>query len=217
MIKLLGFRVEGIGFRWRKIASRFFTELRPSLKPDTYHLTPNRGYSLVEVLIAITVLLIALVGPLTIAHSGLKRANFSKEQTQAIFLAQEGIEGVVKLREDRALSATSYGDLNQVWGNMTALNSLCPSSGSERCGVTVSETGTIDIYRCGSCGIKYDSSWRVPYKQGVTGGLDTKYTRELQINVNDTYAQVWSNVSWGSEESQQVTLETFIYNIYYEQ
>ena len=69
------------------------------------HKKMNRGYSLVEVLVAISVLLIALVGPLTIASSGLKRANFAKEQTLAIFLAQEGMEAVVKLREDAALGA----------------------------------------------------------------------------------------------------------------
>ena len=70
-----------------------------------YLTTKERGYSLVEVLVAISVLLIALVGPMTIAQSGLKRSAQSKDNTMAVFLAQEGIEAVVKIREEDALGA----------------------------------------------------------------------------------------------------------------
>lgn len=184
----------------------------------------NGGYSLVEVLVAITVLMVALVGPLTIASSGLKRANFAKEQTLAIFLAQEGMEAVVKLREDSALSATSFDDLNQMWATtFNAIGSRCVIGSSNYCGVNIAEDGSVtstSVYQCSSsnCLIKYLSSGRVPYRQGTSAtGSDTIYTRQLQITVTGSaYARVISTVSWSTDPADKVVVETYIYNTYYE-
>lgn len=184
----------------------------------------NKGYSLVEVLVAITVLLIALVGPLTIASSGLKRANFAKEQTLAIFLAQEGMESVVKLREDAALGASSFDNLSQVWTTtFSAIGSRCVVGSSNYCGVSIAEDGSINsnsIYQCTAtnCLIKHLSSARVPYRQGTSvTGEDTIYTRQIQVTVSGSaYAQVVSTVSWGASASDKVTVETYVYNTYYE-
>lgn len=184
------------------------------------HVRLKKGYSLVEVLVAITVLLIALVGPLTIAHSGLKRAVHSKDNTMAVFLAQEGIEAVVKLREDDALDASSYDNLSAVWGNMTALASLCPVGSGHSCGVLIADDGSVttgSFYRCsGNCVMKKYSSARVPLKQGASGGTDTVYTRELNITVDNALARVRSQVSWGPSASERVVLESYVYNTYYE-
>ena len=177
------------------------------------------GYSLVEVLVAISVLLIALVGPLTIAQTGLKRAIVSKDQTMAIFLAQEGIEAVVRLRENRALNSSSYTDLTQVWwGEGDSLRSLCPSSGSFTCGVSVSETGGVTLYRCSgdTCKFNYTSGARVPYKQqnGVNGSEPLR--RELKLDFTDNqFIKVTSTVAWEGGNSSSVVLESYIYNTYY--
>lgn len=181
----------------------------------------TRGYSLVEVLVAITVLLIALVGPLTIAYSGLKRANFSEEQTAAIFLAQEGIEAIVKLREDGALAGDSFSDSSTVWGNIADIGSLCPIGSDDYCGVSIPDDGNIlssHVYRCGGedCQVKYYDSARVPFKQGGGGGEDTIYSRRLQIDVETAYAHVVSRVDWGVDSSQGTELNSYIYNTYYE-
>lgn len=181
----------------------------------------ERGYSLVEVLVAITVLLIALVGPLTIAHTGLKRSYFSKEQTLSIFLAQEATEAVVKLREDAALAAASFSTAT-IWNNVLALNGRCPVGSNTYCGVTVAEAGTIvpgSFYVCNAtnCLMKYQSTARVPFKQGGSvAGTNTNYTRRIQIDVDSAAARVVSSVSWGPGPSDNVQLETYVYNIYYE-
>lgn len=176
-----------------------------------------------EVLIAITVLLIALVGPLTIAYSGLKRASLAKEQTMAIFLGQEATEAVVKLREDSALNATSFDNLGEMWSNtFSSLGNLCPIGSNNYCGVTVSDDGSLSVgsfYRCSgsNCLMKYQSTARVPYKQGSVAGEDSLYTRRMQITVNgNEFARVISTVSWGDGDSKRVDLETYVYNTYYE-
>lgn len=184
-------------------------------------LKTEQGYSLVEVLVAITVLLIALVGPLTIAHSGLKRANESKVNTLAVFLAQEGIEALVKLREDDALDASTYSDIGEVWNNMTTIAALCPVGGADRCGVQIAEDGSVttsSFYRCSgsNCVIDEHTGARVPLKQRASGGTATVYTRELSISVDNSLARVRAEVSWGDDPSDSVTLESYVYNTYYE-
>ncbi|MFT5036526.1 MAG: prepilin-type N-terminal cleavage/methylation domain-containing protein [Candidatus Azotimanducaceae bacterium] len=66
-------------------------------------ITLTKGYSLVEVLVSITILLLALVGPMTIASQGIKSATFALEQNTAFFLAQEGLEIMFALRSNYAL------------------------------------------------------------------------------------------------------------------
>lgn len=179
---------------------------------------PHGGYSLVEVLVAITVLLIALVGPLTIAQSGLKRAINSREQTSSIFFAQEGLESVVKLREDNALA--TYPDLDSLsttWNYLTALNGRCTSTNP--CGVTIGDDGAItssSFYNCNAtnCVMRYVSGARVPYKQGLASGTTSKYERKIVVSVTDESAVVTSTVTWGTRPDQKVELRTYIYNIY---
>ena len=52
----------------------------------------QKGFSLVETLVAISILLIVIVGPMTISMSTAKSSSFASEQVQAFFLAQEGLE-----------------------------------------------------------------------------------------------------------------------------
>ncbi|OGG42086.1 hypothetical protein A2837_00020 [Candidatus Kaiserbacteria bacterium RIFCSPHIGHO2_01_FULL_46_22] len=179
------------------------------------------GYSLVEVLVAITVLLIALVGPLTIAHTGLKRAYNSREQTMSVFLAQEGIEALYKLRENNALAAfpDSLSDLNSTWGYVSALAGRCTTASP--CGIQIGDEGMISsdsFYNCTTtnCIMHYTAGTDVPYRQGVTTGTETIYERELVITVDNDKAIIESTVTWGTRPDQQISLETYMYNIYYE-
>lgn len=203
----------------QKIAPRFSaSELAVSLRTNNYALATNRGYSLVEVLVAITVLLIALVGPLTIAHSGLKRAYNSREQTMAVFLAQEGLEAVAKLREDNAIAA--YPDFSLVentWGDVETVGNRCTPSNP--CGVNIGEDGAItssSFYTCNStnCAMRYSSTARVPYRQGVASGEATPYERRLIMDVDGARVSVTATVTWGESPSQNISLQSYFYNIY---
>lgn len=65
-----------------------------------YRLMTNKikytsGFSMVESLVAIAVLLIAIVGPLTIAINSIQYSNVAKDKLQATYLAQEQLELIV--------------------------------------------------------------------------------------------------------------------------
>ncbi len=52
------------------------------------HATSLTGFTLVETLVAVTILLVAIAGPMTIASRGMQNAYYAGDQTTAIYLAQ---------------------------------------------------------------------------------------------------------------------------------
>lgn len=68
----------------------------------------HKGFTLIETLVAISVLVMALVGPLTIAEQSLRSAYYSRDQITAFYLAQEGIEYVRAIRDQNYLEGRSW-------------------------------------------------------------------------------------------------------------
>jgi Tfp pilus assembly protein PilV len=76
--------------------------------------TSTKGYSLVEVLVAVSILMLSIVGPLTIAMKSLQSAQYARQQNTAFFLAQEGITIINTVRNNAAL-AVYTGATNDSW------------------------------------------------------------------------------------------------------
>lgn len=178
--------------------------------------TKRGGYSLVEVLIAITILLISIIGPFTIAATGLKNASFAKQQNTAFFLAQEGLEAVVKVREDSALYSYTYGAVpfENAWSSVEdfADGNKCEN---DPCGIDIGES--IELFLCSesgkTCDLYLDDNGRYRYSHN-SAGEETEYRREIYLDVNEDRAYIRSEVSWGSDPDQRVELATYVYNIY---
>ena len=68
----------------------------------------NRGFTLVETLIAITILISAVVGPMVVVQKSLSSANFSKSQIISFHLAGEAIEYIRNKRDENTLSGVSW-------------------------------------------------------------------------------------------------------------
>ncbi|OHA24390.1 MAG: hypothetical protein A3D50_00025 [Candidatus Taylorbacteria bacterium RIFCSPHIGHO2_02_FULL_44_12] len=60
----------------------------------------NGGFTIVETLVAITVLMIAIAGPLVVASKGLRAAVYARNQMIASYLAQESIEMIKNMRDN---------------------------------------------------------------------------------------------------------------------
>ncbi len=71
------------------------------------------GFTIVETLIAIAVLMIAIAGPLVVATKGLTSANYSKNQMIASYLAQESMEVVKSTRYNNMIDR---GEENWLFG-----------------------------------------------------------------------------------------------------
>jgi len=76
----------------------------------------NKGFTLVETLIAISVLMIAIVGPLTVANKAYTSAIDARNQSEAIFLAQEAMEYIDNMKDnDNQGNGTWNGSAPNSW------------------------------------------------------------------------------------------------------
>lgn len=65
--------------------------------------TFTKGFTLVETLVAITILIIGVLGPLALAARGISDGLFAQNQLTASLLAQEAIETIINRRNSNIL------------------------------------------------------------------------------------------------------------------
>jgi len=68
-----------------------------------YKTRSNRGFTIIETLVAVTILMIAVAGPLVVASKGLNAALYARDQVIASYLAQESME-VIKNQRDNNMN-----------------------------------------------------------------------------------------------------------------
>lgn len=193
------------------------------------HHTLQSGFSLVEVLVAISILLIATVGPMTIAARSLQYAEFSAQQNTAYFLAQEGIEAVAKVRADAGLASLSSPADSWAWtsGGQFGPPRQCFNT-SNGCGIDwQSVSNFVQVNNCTAavgCSIYFDetNTGSSRFVHGGTPDQETAYSRVITIEefgssgINQR-VRVNSTVTWNmhpSGQPQRVTLETYLHDIY---
>lgn len=106
----------------------------------------KKGFTLVESLIAITVLVLVTSGVSSAVQTGLSSYTFSKEQVAAFYLAQEGVEQIRNQRDtnrlagDVWLDGISYNSTDPCYfGNYCYVDAVentvdrCPGSDAESC------------------------------------------------------------------------------------
>ena len=71
-------------------------------------LLKKQGFSLIETLIAVSILMIAIVGPLSLVQAGLFSSIHQRNQVTATYLAQEAVEYIKNLRDTSFYE--NYGD-----------------------------------------------------------------------------------------------------------
>jgi prepilin-type N-terminal cleavage/methylation domain-containing protein len=187
----------------------------------------NEGFSLVETLVAISILLIVIVGPMTTSSRTAKSSTFATEQIQAFYLAQEGLELAQKVRDDFLLTQfrTTPAPNNSSWssfiGSTAYQHCLTPNGCGLRWGNAVGSP--IQSVRCDSsidaCKLYLSSNdWRSRYTHDSSGSI-TPFTRIIyfQTTVPGREVQVRSEVTWRTGSivaSQRVEVDTYLYNTY---
>jgi len=177
------------------------------------------GYSLIEVLVAVSILMLSIVGPITIAMKSLQSAQYARQQNTAFFLAQEGISAVNTLRNDAALASFISSSDPWEWVTNPAIDSCFDASG---CGIDFRDSSLLsNVVDCSSseaaCTLRYDSTpTRASYQYAE--GDATVYTRVITLeNVGPAEVLVTSKVHWDSQlldQTQQVVLTTSLFNLY---
>ncbi|MDD2935622.1 MAG: prepilin-type N-terminal cleavage/methylation domain-containing protein [Candidatus Pacebacteria bacterium] len=78
------------------------------LKTKNLKLKTNTGFTLIETLVAISILLIAIISPLVLAKQGMVSARLAKNQLVAFYLAQEAVEYIRNVRDTNLLSEANW-------------------------------------------------------------------------------------------------------------
>lgn len=79
------------------------------------HYTPSRGFTLVETLIAITVIMLAIAGPLFAVNQAMNVSRSARDQLVASFLAQEAVEYARFIRDSNYLYIIQNPSSGRSW------------------------------------------------------------------------------------------------------
>jgi prepilin-type N-terminal cleavage/methylation domain-containing protein len=190
--------------------------------------TNQKGFSLVETLVAISILLIVITGPMVISIKSAKSASFATEQVQAFFLAQEGLELAQKGRDDlllrNFLPNTNSNYYSNPWSRFTDTSNSgffrhCYTANG--CGLAWSNTAgvlaaPVPCSTIASCLLHRSTSGRTQISH-TAGGTPTIFTRRIYFTATGDRVQARSLVTWrtGSVVAEQsVSTDTYFYNIY---
>jgi len=193
----------------------------------------HKGFTLVETMVAISILMFAILGPLSIASSGLVNARIARDQVTAFYLAQEGLEFVRYARDTNFLrnqnnvsSANADGD-NWLFGV-----NVCISANGCQIDVSryfdnknVSAGGLASVIN--SCGSGCDTPLSIDSTTGMytydsaSGNRFSPFIRTIRIDriTNDkggnNEIRVTSHVEWNTGVvTKEVELVENIRNIY---
>jgi type II secretory pathway pseudopilin PulG len=181
------------------------------------------GFTIIETLIGMVILLLSMSAPLLIAEKGLASAQVARQEINAFYLAQEAIEYLRNVRDTDALAKRNW------------LQGFNNCRGAEGCGVdpTAPQAGQ-RILRCGpandDCAVWQYTAEHNPAActqsplcglfghRTSSGWTKTSFTRTALIaEVTDgVEARVQVTVSWngGALGSRTVTLSENLMNWY---
>lgn len=164
-----------------------------------YYKTQKEGFTLIETMVAITILLIAVVAPMSLAQEGISAARLAQDQIVAFYLAQEGVELVRNMRDENKLKG-----LNQLAGPLVLCDIGTGGSGNTNgCYIdaTVASGGSFKVTNCAASGcvnIKKNDE-KYTYESGDF--IETKYKRTIKA---------WYVGASGPTDKKEVKIEVEI-------
>lgn len=158
-----------------------------------------QGFTIIETLVAIFILLVATTGPLGFVQTGLRSSFTARDQIVAFYLAQDAIETIKNQLDNTYISSSRQTNTN--W--LVLLDACEPTiPGPENtvvCGVEVNST--IKYESCSeTCPpLKYINSGTKGFvSDSNLNGDVSRYTRTLYVTeiVDEKELQVVVKVSW---------------------
>jgi prepilin-type N-terminal cleavage/methylation domain-containing protein len=133
----------------------------------------KKGFTLIETLVAVTILIIGVIGPLTIAARGIADGFFARNQIAANYLAQEAVEVIFS----KVMGSKLF--VRPVWEGLED----CLVAGTT-CRVDAQD-GSVSSANCasGGCNLVFDSNngyFRSPSDPGITP-VGPVFLRKVEI------------------------------------
>src|SRR3989344_968315 len=147
----------------------------------------NRGFTLIETLVAISIFTVSILALLSILTQGISDTNYAKNKIIASYLAQEGIEYIRNMRDTFMLYDPA--DTQTGWNSFSSklVNASCEVSNGcyfDDQNLNYADPSQpmaeITVAACGSpCPpLLYDETTG---KYGYAAGVDSGFTRKISI------------------------------------
>ena len=179
-------------------------EIIETLKKDSVKFKKRLGFTLVETLVAISILTMSILGTFTAVQSGLATSSFAKDQVTAFYLIQEAMEYVRNIRDDNGLTnlyALEFGGSQVHW--LHGMSSV-PSDPCYFGRTCVIDSPTKTMTTCpggfGTCPfLRQNSTSKLYGHSTFAGWQETKFRREIQFEqVTNEEIVVNVRISWNS-------------------
>jgi len=146
----------------------------------------NRGFTILETLVAITIILIAITGPLDIIAHSLKASYYSRDEVTAFYLAQEAIEYARNERDNNELSQYTavkdwlVGAVGSRDGSIDCLNDAGKNP-TNKCILLQTTGGDYKYQKCGgtTCDIMYKNGEGIYGAENIGNVTPTNFIREI--------------------------------------
>jgi Tfp pilus assembly protein PilV len=182
------------------------------------------GFTLVEVLVAISLLLLVIIGPMQILSRANNSSAYANEQVIAWFLAQEGLELAQQGRDNFLIQYfNNPGGVPNPWARFrtTTLASCFTATG---CGIFSNNDGSLNVVACSGVGTPCQlyiepntSTDRARYQHTSAGNTVTPFTRVIKMSQSGDEIAATSTVTWRTGsliDGQKVETATYFFNIY---
>ena len=152
----------------------------------------KKGITLIETVVAVTVLTFALGGPFLLAGKSLRSAAYAREEIAAARLGEEGLEAIHNMRDNNSSRSVAGGWVN----NISACTTGCLFDATQQVasGAGVSLWGNAALTSCSGTGCEvYQNPANGFYRQSASvpvGWLDTgmkRIIRITQVNASSEY------------------------------
>ncbi len=98
----------------QKVSARLLRECADLHSPHVQN--ERAGFTLLETMIAVTLLSVAIVAPMTLTAQSLGSAYYARDQITAFYLAQESLEAVRNVRDNNILQNSQGTSVNLLTG-----------------------------------------------------------------------------------------------------
>lgn len=152
-----------------------------------------------ETLVAISILMVAIAGPMVLVGNGIRASAFARDQVTAFYLAQDAVEALRYIRDDNRIEIVEFtGDPDNLpeWDSLIGLPCLdtpCRIDTEmiyegDPNGIVTTDAQTKHLFIDGSGKYNYDTS-----------GTETVFKRWFTItNVSGSEVQIVVTVDWSS-------------------
>jgi len=174
-------------------------------------LATNKGFTLIETFVAISILTVAIVAPMMLAAKSLSVSYYVRDEVTAYYLAQEAIETIRNIRDANILT-------NLLQGTSIDLLAGVPSTTGAPFTVDAHVSSANAMQLCsGTCPpVEYSGTF-YGYNDGTGGSwVPTRFTRSVTasyVDAEHTNLHLTVTVSWTTTGliSRTVSIEEDLY------